>query len=616
MATPSKRVAKNLLLLLPLLILCAVAAILIPTLFGGEPPLGTTAASTTAAPITTTAVTTTVAPPSTLAPSLSPPSPTPTAYTVTFSVDGKVTQETVDVDAKTAPLPQDPEKQGYTFLGWWYDDGHIERPYHGEIIPTDCTLTARFAAVAHTVTFALGEAASASFTEAKIEHGYAVTDLPRVYKPNHRVDGWYLDAARTVPYNGAPITADTTLYPLYTDYVTGAETAIPKLYITTEGGAPITSKEEYIRATVTLNGETVGDALSGAGARIRGRGNSTWRYFDKKPYRLKLDTAADLLGLGKEKDFVLLANAGDPTMLHNYTFFGLAALLGDTVTSKAAFVSLYLNGEYRGMYLLCEQCEVGNNRVPIDEGESGLADVGYLIEFGGGTQDPPKYSFTLSTVRDASGTAHTWRQGFYATVKSPDEDTITSAQKQYVRDYMNRVNTAIFTGDYATFAELCDVESFVRAFIVNMVMLNNDMDYSMYLYKPAGGKLTYGPLWDCDQSAGTSKKTGTITEGLNVSRYEHWLTALYKMPQFAKLCKDTWNAHCGEIEEYIYGLYDVFLLLEDDINANYTCHDVLGLPYWRINDEHLDYTTYDEHLTFYLDWLDRRIIWLDDELNK
>ena len=111
MATPSKRVAKNLLLILPLLILCAVAAILIPTLLGDGPPLGTTVASTTVAPITTTAVTTTVAPPSTVAPSLSPPSPTPTAYTVTFSVDGKVTQKTVDVDAKTAPLPQDPEKQ-------------------------------------------------------------------------------------------------------------------------------------------------------------------------------------------------------------------------------------------------------------------------------------------------------------------------------------------------------------------------------------------------------------------------------------------------------------------------------------------------------------------------
>ena len=470
--------------------------------------------------------------------------------------------------------------------------------------------------MAHTVSFALGEAASASFTEAKIEHGYAVTDLPRVYKPNHKVDGWYLDAARTVPYNGEPITADTTLYPHYTDYVTGAKTAIPKLYVTTEGGAPITSKDDYIRATVTLDGATVGDTLSGAGARIRGRGNSTWRFFDKKPYRLKLDSAADLLGLGKDKDFVLLANAGDPTMLHNYTFFGLAALLGDTVTSKAAFVSLYLNGEYRGMYLVCEQCEVGDNRVPIDEGESGLADVGYLIEFGGNTQDPPKYSFSLSTVRDASGVTHAWRQGFYATVKSPDEETITDVQKQYIKDYMNRVNAAIFTGDYATFSELCDVESFVRAFIVNMVMRNNDMDYSMYLYKPAGGKLTYGPLWDCDQSAGTSKKSGTSAEGLEVSRYEHWLTALYKMPQFAKLCRDMWNAHCGEIEEYIYGLYDVFLLLEDDINANYTCHDVLGLPYWRINDEHLGYTTYEEHLDFYLDWLDRRIIWLDDKLNE
>ena len=609
MATPSQRVTKNLLLILPLLALCIAAAILIPSLFGGTPPVTTTAA-TTPTPTTTTAT-----PPSTVSPTLSPPPPSAAYYTITYSVNGQEHTERIDTGACAAPLPEDPVLEGYTFIGWTYNDGALERPYHGEVIASNCILTARFARSAHTVTFAIGADAEAPFTEAKVKSGASVTDFPRVYKKNRTVSGWYLDAALTVPYTGTPITADTTLYPYYTDYVTGATTAIPAIHITTEGGAPILSKEDYIRATVTVVGGESGDALSEAGARIRGRGNSTWRFFDKKPYRLKLDAAADLLGLGREKDFVLLANAGDPTMLHNYTFFGLAKLLGDTVTTNATFVSLYLNGEYCGMYLLCEQCEVSEERVPIDEGKSGLADVGYLIEFGGNTQDPPKYSFTLGAVK-ANGVTHAWRTGFYATVKSPDEQTITSAQKSYIKNYMNRVNTAIFSGDYATFSSLCDVESFVRAFIVNMVMMNNDMDYSMYLYKPAGGKLYYGPLWDCDQAAGTSQKSGASFEGLNVSQYEHWLTALYKMPEFAALVRDTWNEYYGDIWDYFGEIAILADTLENDIAMNYTRHDVLGLPYWRIVPEHLGYTTYDEHLAFYLDWLDRRIEWLDIELNK
>ena len=266
------------------------------------------------------------------------------------------------------------------------------------------------------------------------------------------------------------------------------------------------------------------------------------------------------------------------------------------------------------MYLLCEQCEVGEGRVPIDEGESGLSDVGYLVEFGGNTLDPPKYSFPLTPVRE-NGKLHAWRQNFYATVKSPDEESITPLQKAYIRDYTNRVNTAIFSGDYDTFAALCDVESFVRGFIANMVMLNNDMDFSMYFYKPAGGKLTLGPLWDCDQAAGTSQKTGTTAEGFYVSRYEHWLTSLYEMPQFAALVKGMWNAHYGDICDFIATLPTLALSLRADIDRNYIANDVLGLPYWRITPEHLGYTTYDEHLAFYLDWLDRRLTWLDSSFN-
>ena len=608
MATSSQKTARNLILIVLLAALVPALPFAVRTLLSDVPPAVTTAATTIEAKTTT-------APPSTVSPTLSPPSPSPTHYTVTYSVDGVTSTRRVDADTGAAPLPEDPEKAGYTFIGWIYYDGVQERPYHGERIVTNCILTARFAASAHTITFAIGEGASAPFTEARIASGEPVTDLPRVHKPNHTVSGWYLDAARTIPYGGTPITADTTLYPRYTDYVTDAKTAIPAIHITTEGGSPILSKEDYIRATVTVTGGTVGDELNGAGARIRGRGNSTWKFFDKKPYRLKLDAAADLLGLGKDKDFVLLANAGDPTMLHNYTFFGLAALLGDTVTSRAVFVSLYLNGEYCGMYLLCEQCEVGDERVPIDEGEGGLADVGYLIEFGGNTQDPPKYSFTLDPVRE-NGVTHAWRQGFYATVKSPDEDTINEAQKAYIKSYLNNVNAAIFRGDFAAFSALCDVESFVRAFIVNMVMLNNDMDYSMYLYKPAGGRLCYGPFWDCDQAAGSSQKTGTTAEGFNVSRYEHWLTALYEMPEFAALVRDTWNEHYGAIFDYVGEISRLSVTLADDIAMNYLCNDTLGLPHWRLPTEHLGYTTYDEHLAFYLDWLDRRIEWLDENLNK
>ena len=43
---------------------------------------------------------------------------------------------------------------------------------------------------------------------------------------------------------------------------------------------------------------------------VRGRGNSTWLWYDKKPYRIKLDKKSQLLGMGEGKSFVLLAVFG------------------------------------------------------------------------------------------------------------------------------------------------------------------------------------------------------------------------------------------------------------------------------------------------------------------
>ena len=565
----------------------------------------TTPPARTTAPIATSAPAVTTADPR--------PGRTPEYYTVTFDPAGGVAPFTrrVDAAAKAVTLPAAPAREGQTFLGWFYEDG---TPYHGEIIVRDTRLTAHYAARAHTVRFAVGSEATATFTSTRVADGAVLRDIPHVLRPNEVADGWYYDAEATRPYGGEPITADLTLYPRYRQYAGVGVTALPAIHISTEGGAPILSKEDYVRATVTLTGGTVGDTLNGAGAKIRGRGNSTWRYFDKKPYRIKLDTAADLCGLGRERDFVLLANAGDPTMLHNALYFSLAAALGDTVTSRYAFVSLYLNGAYEGVYLLCEQNEVGDTRVPIDDGERGEADCGYLVEFGGGTADGESFSFTLPPVT-VNGVTYEYREGFAATLKSPEAEVMTEAQKAYIRDYTVRVNRAIFAGDFATFAELCDLDSFVRAFIVNEMLLNNDLDYSTYFYKPAGGKLCFGPLWDADQSAGTSLKCGTRTDGIYVSRFDCWLTSLWQMPEFRAAVREVWQ----ENREYFAALpqlaEEMATAMQADIDRNYTRHP-LGVPYWRICPEHLAYTTYEEHLGFLTDWLTARFAWLDNEIMK
>ena len=78
---------------------------------------------------------------------------------------------------------------------------------------------------------------------------------------------------------------------------------LPVLYIQTENNTPITSKEDYLQATYYLDAmgvsgyESIGSAAAPLTMEIKGRGNYTWRDFEKKPYRIKLTDKQPLLGM-------------------------------------------------------------------------------------------------------------------------------------------------------------------------------------------------------------------------------------------------------------------------------------------------------------------------------
>ena len=76
---------------------------------------------------------------------------------------------------------------------------------------------------------------------------------------------------------------------------------------------------------------------------IRGRGHTTWME-NKKPYKFKLDKKADLLGMGKNKHWTLLANAFDETLLRNKLTYYMGEQLGLAYTPKSMAVDVVMNG--------------------------------------------------------------------------------------------------------------------------------------------------------------------------------------------------------------------------------------------------------------------------------
>lgn len=190
---------------------------------------------------------------------------------------------------------------------------------------------------------------------------------------------------------------------------------IPAVYLTTSDPSAII-KEDYADCTVQIDaGMTNGryestEALTG---KIRGRGHSTWEW-PKKPYKIKLDDKASLLGMSEAKRWVLLANYADESMLRNTTAFEMARSLGSfRFVPHAIPVDVYMNGIYQGVYTLGEQLEVKTSRIAIDDSLANV-ETGYLLEIGGADPSTDKEGWNYFNLPSGCGVN--------IKIKSPDTE--------------------------------------------------------------------------------------------------------------------------------------------------------------------------------------------------
>jgi spore coat protein CotH len=130
---------------------------------------------------------------------------------------------------------------------------------------------------------------------------------------------------------------------------------IPIISINTENLSPIVSKDDYINGVFEISSDNEDENLA-ANLRIRGRGNSTW-VFPKKPYQIKFDNKETILGMPKDKKWILLANYSDKTMLRNELAFDLSRFSALDWTPESRFVELFINNEFLGVYQITQKVE-------------------------------------------------------------------------------------------------------------------------------------------------------------------------------------------------------------------------------------------------------------------
>lgn len=324
---------------------------------------------------------------------------------------------------------------------------------------------------------------------------------------------------------------------------------LPVLYIQTENNAPIVSKEDYINATYYLDAmglagyQSIGSASTPLTMEIKGRGNYTWRDFNKKPYRLKLSEKQPLMGMTKSKHFALLAHADDALnkkgFMRNQVGFELSRMIGMAWTPATAPVEVVLNGDYIGLYFLTETIRVDKDRVNIVEQEDEETDPtaitgGWLVEIDNYDEDPH------ITIKEGDG--HT----MWFTYKTPE--VLSKAQETFLGDEMTRIDNLVY-GDKNSdeLWQYLDIDALARFYIVQEIMDNYESFHgSCYLYREMGDgeKWKFGPVWDFGSSF-YREKTMYLYEG--DVWHNHWIPEICKFPAFMEHVKAVWKEFYPQI---------------------------------------------------------------------
>lgn len=383
---------------------------------------------------------------------------------------------------------------------------------------------------------------------------------------------------------------------------------VATVYLDTYDGSGITDKTTWKYARIT---EVFGDSIAVYDSvRVRGRGNSTWG-LEKKPYRIKFNKKVKWLGKGyaNSKNWVLMANHADKTMLRNAVASFIGTELGQPFTPGARFVDLVLNGEYLGTYQITDHIDIHKHRVDITEqeepanAESNITG-GYLVECDGFYDDDVRFRTNRSVP---------------CNIKSPDEEVINDDQILYIRKVLQAFEDALFSGKYTDpekgYRALVDSTTLISWYLATEFTGNPDGYWSANIYKEADDPLLYwGPMWDYDIAFNNCNRIGEATElmmsrdGFGSGVIRPWVQQMTTDPWFDALAAREWKkaVDAGIVDRTLAYIDSMAVVIDETQALNYDKYRIDK----RVYNEITLYSTYQEGVDYLKDFVREHALYL------
>lgn len=406
------------------------------------------------------------------------------------------------------------------------------------------------------------------------------------------------------------------------------------VYVDTNEGAPVTDTQRSWEGQVTIVSGVACRGYGPALAKVSGRSSATWN-LEKKSYDVTLARAVDLCGLGAASRWTLLANHVDRSLLRTSVAMYVAPQLeGLGFSPLVVPVDLVVNGQYRGSYSLSERVEIGPDRLAIDRLNDRNAEPqpnwdapptvtgGYLLVWDHRAED--------------EGTVRLARRGTIAIVdpeQGPKGQRLTSAQRAYISDYLNKVDEVLFGPGFSDpesgWRKYIDERSLVDYYILQEFLKSPGANLydSVYMYKmrdtaDAPGKLRFGPIADVESSMGAVRGGGgqelptgwwLRTENPEIKAKQTPKTWFNRLNDDAAF-RDAVAARWKEVAPVFAGLPSFVdaqaALISQSADANFRTYRI---------DEHLDDTavvkgSWAAEVAYLKDWTTARTAWLNANL--
>ena len=417
---------------------------------------------------------------------------------------------------------------------------------------------------------------------------------------------------------------------------------INALYINTSSGNldAIHEDKEYQETgdmvLYTVDGEL---QYQGGLTYLSGRGNQTWG-LEKRPYQMKLEKKADLLGMGAARKWILLANILDPTFIRNKMVYDMAKEVGLPYSPESEFVDLYINGQYVGNYQISEKIEVDKERVDIYDLDSATRNLNGHIDYENmqaheSEDQNQKWIDMENNPEDITGgyliERDYWEKygpekcGFktsrreHFVVKSPAY--ASRAEVEYIRDIVQQLEDALYSPDGINpytgkhYTEYIDLESWAKKYIIEEFSKNEGGGTtSTWFYKPDSSEsdlLFAGPVWDYDKAFGQYELSCFLDpRGLGYLTYHHYSSPWYK--QFY-----THEDYVQAVKKYYQEDFrDYFRQLVDE-KIDIYAERVRASAYmdhirWQSLSDYWMFDDFDESVAYLKDFISKRTDYLDE----